>query len=204
MQPFDDEGGDDSDIVFRDLIMLTLSGFVTVAVLLLPHIGEPSAKTVAEETSQPPGNVIVEARWPDEIDSDVDLWVQAPGDVPVGYSNKGGAVFNLLRDDLGHQLDVSGLNYESSFSRGVIPGEYTVNLHLYRNRASRVEVPVTVVVSLKGGADTPSRQVLMSKVVLAREGEERTVFRFNLAEGGALVPGSVHSVRRPLRSGTKP
>jgi xanthosine utilization system XapX-like protein len=26
--------------------------------------------------------------------------VQAPGDVPVGYSNKSGGVFNLLRDDL--------------------------------------------------------------------------------------------------------
>ena len=40
MQPLDEDGGDDGDIVFRDLIMLTLSGFVTVAVLLLPHIGE--------------------------------------------------------------------------------------------------------------------------------------------------------------------
>ena len=78
---------------------------------------------------------MVEANWPPDMDSDVDLWVQAPGDMPVGYSNKGGAVFNLLRDDLGQQLDLSGLNYESSYSRGIVPGEYTVNLHLYRNRA---------------------------------------------------------------------
>ena len=199
----DDEGGDDSDIVFRDLIMLTLSGFVTVAVLLLPHIGEPKAKTVAEVTSQPPGNVIIEARWPDGTDADVDLWVQAPGDVPVGYSNKGGAVFNLLRDDLGHQLDVSGLNYESAYSRGIVPGDYTVNVHLYRNRAPRADVPVTVVVSVRSGPDMPTRQVLMSKVTLAREGEERTVFRFNLNEAGAVVPGTVNSVQKALRSGTK-
>jgi len=33
----------------------------------------------------------------------VDLWVQAPGDVPVGYSNKSGGVLNLLRDDLGKE-----------------------------------------------------------------------------------------------------
>ena len=45
MQPLDEDGGDDADIVFRDLIMLTLSGFVTIAVLLLPHIGESRAKT---------------------------------------------------------------------------------------------------------------------------------------------------------------
>ena len=92
---------------------------------------------------------MVEANWPPDLDSDVDLWVQAPGDVPVGYSNKGGAVFNLLRDDLGQQLDLSGLNYESSYSRGIVPGEYTVNVHLYRNRAAVAAVPVTVVVSTK-------------------------------------------------------
>ena len=203
MQPLDEEGGDDADIVFRDLIMLTLSGFVTVAVLLLPHIGESRAKTVAE-TAEPPGNVMIEARWPDQLDTDVDLWVQAPGDVPVGYSNKGGAVFNLLRDDLGQQLDLSGLNYESSFARGIVPGEYTVNLHLYRNRAGAALVPVTVVVSTKARTADPSRQVLMTKLDLDHEGQERTVFRFKLAEDGQVVPGSVNSLQRPLRSGTKP
>ena len=52
------------------------------------------------------------------MDADVDLWVQAPGDISVGYSNKGSAVFNLLRDDLGKRVDVTGLNYETSYSRG--------------------------------------------------------------------------------------
>ena len=36
-----------------------------------------------------------------------------------------------------------------------------------------------------------------------REGEERTVFRFKLTEGGTVVPGSVNSLQRPLRSGVK-
>ena len=202
MQPLDEEGGDDADIVFRDLIMLTLSGFVTVAVLLLPHIGESRAKA-ATETAEPPGNVMIEARWPDQLDTDVDLWVQAPGDVPVGYSNKGGAVFNLLRDDLGQQLDLSGLNYESSYARGIVPGEYTVNVHLYRNRAGVALVPVTVVVSTKARSADPSRQVLMTKLELDHEGQERTVFRFKLDENGQVVAGSVNSLQRPLRSGTK-
>jgi hypothetical protein len=115
MQPFDEDGGEDGDIVFRDLIMLMLSGFVTVAVLLLPHIGESRAKA-ATETVQPPDNVLIEARWPDRMDTDVDLWVQAPGDVPVGYSNKGGAIFNLLRDDLGERADALG-----SITRSAMP-----------------------------------------------------------------------------------
>jgi hypothetical protein len=204
MPTLDDEGGgDDSDIVFRDLILLMLTGFVTVAVLMLAHVNPKAAAANAKDAAAP-GNVMVEANWPPGMDSDVDLWVEAPGDVPVGYSNKGGAVFNLLRDDLGHQLDLSGLNYESSYARGVVPGEYTVNLHLYRNRATAAAaVPVTVIVSSKQNAEAPVRQILMSKVELPREGQEKTVFRFRLTEAGAVVPGSVNSLQRPLRSGTK-
>jgi hypothetical protein len=202
MPTLDDETGDDGDIVFRDLILLMLTGFVTVAVLMLAHINPKAAAARAQDTAQP-GSVLVEATWPPEMDSDVDLWVQAPGDVPVGYSNKGGAVFNLLRDDLGHQLDLSGLNYESSYSRGIVPGEYTVNVHLYRNRAVQPPVPVTLIVSSKRAAQDPARQILLSKVELVREGQERTVFRFRLTEGGEVVAGSVNSVQRQLRSGVK-
>ena len=39
-----------------------------------------------------------------------DLWVQAPGDLPIGYSNKSGGVFNLLRDDLGKAKDMTDGN----------------------------------------------------------------------------------------------
>lgn len=201
MQGLDTGFEDAGDTVYRDVIMLALAGFMTIVILMLAHINpkqEANAATVA-----PPGNVMIEANWPPEMDSDVDLWVQAPGDNPVGYSNKGGAVFNLLRDDLGHQLDISGLNYESSFSRGIIPGEYTVNLHLYRNRARNVDVPVTVVVSVKSDANGPARQILMTRLTMGREGEERTVFRFQLTEGGSVVPGSVNSLQRRLRSGAK-
>jgi hypothetical protein len=198
MQPFDEDGGEDGDVVFRDLIMLTLSGFVTVAVLLLPHIGETRAKA-ASETATPPGNVMIEARWPDQVDSDVDLWVQAPGDVPVGYSNKGGAVFNLLRDDLGELADATRMNYEVSYARGLPVGEYTVNVHLYRNTSYADRVPVTVVASVKRTEQDATRQLLASTVELVREGQELTVFRFRLDAGGDLVPGSVSSLQRPLR-----
>jgi hypothetical protein len=193
----DDAGG----TVFRDVVMLALVGFVALVIMLLPHLNPPGAKTADDTT--PPGNVIVEVRWPDEIDADVDLWVQAPGDMPVGYSNKGGAAFNLLRDDLGNRVDVTGLNYETSYSRGVLPGEYTVNLHLYRNPSKTYPVPVTVVTSVKRRADLAARQLLASKVLLVREGEEMTVYRFRLSEAGALVAGSVHSLDKPLRAGKK-
>jgi hypothetical protein len=194
-EPFNDDVG---GTVFRDVIMLALAGFVAMVILLLPHLnppGETAAKSV-----DPPGNVIVEVRWPDELDSDVDLWVEAPGDVPVGYSNKGGAIFNLLRDDLGHKRDATEINYEVSYSRGIPPGEYTVNLHLYRNAGGVLPVPVTVVTSVKQETNERPRQLLSSKIELDREGMEVTVYRFQLTERGTLVPGSVHSLQRDLRA----
>lgn len=190
---FDDESG---ATVFRDVIMLALAGFVTLVLLLLPHLN-PRAKT--EDAIRSPGNVIIEARWPDEMDADVDLWVQAPGDVPVGYSNKGGAVFNLLRDDLGHTADLTGLNYEFSYSRGVPAGEYAVNVHLYRNHESNT-IPVSIVVSVKGSVNESAKQLLATKVTLEHEGQELTAFRFRLDDKARLVSGSVHDLPKSLRT----
>ncbi len=190
---FDDESG---ATVFRDVIMLALAGFVTLVLLLLPHLN-PRAKT--EDAIRSPGNVIIEARWPDEMDADVDLWVQAPGDVPVGYSNKGGAVFNLLRDDLGHTADLTGLNYEFSYSRGVPAGEYAVNVHLYRNHESST-IPVSIVVSVKGSVNESAKQLLATKVTLEHEGQELTAFRFRLDDKARLVSGSVHDLPKSLRT----
>jgi hypothetical protein len=193
-----DQDEDETGTVFRDVIMLALAGFVAMVILLLPHINPPGR--AAQENTQPPGNVIVEVRWPDELDCDVDLWVEAPGDIPVGYSNKGGVIFNLLRDDLGRRADATGMNYEVSYSRGIVPGEYTVNVHLYRNAAGVLPIPVTVVTSVKKSAKESARQLLASNIELGREGQEMTVYRFRLSEDGDLVPGSVHSVQRNLRS----
>jgi hypothetical protein len=198
MHDFDPLDDDASGTVFRDVVMLALVGFVAIVVMLLPHLNPPGAKTADNMT--PPGNVIVEIRWPDDIDADVDLWVQAPGDVPVGYSNKGGAIFNLLRDDLGNRVDVTGLNYETSYSRGIQPGEYAVNLHLYRNPSGVSPIPVTVVTSVKRDAKETARQLLASEVLLVNEGEEVTVYRFDLSEDGDLVAGSVHSLHKALRT----
>jgi hypothetical protein len=193
---------DATGTVFRDVITLALAGFVAIVILLLPHLNPPGARTA--DMSEPPGNVIVEIRWPDDVDADVDLWVQAPGDVPVGYSNKGGARFNLLRDDLGRRGDAADLNYEVAYARGIAAGEYTVNLHLYRNPAQVYPVPVSVILSVKKSARESGRQLLASRVRLDREGQELTVFRFRLDAAGDLVPGSVHSLQRALRSARKP
>jgi hypothetical protein len=196
LDPWD--SGDDSGTVFRDVILLALAGFVFITVLLLPHIN-PKAKQ-GEGSTDPPGNVIAEMRWDDKLRTDVDLWVQAPGDVPVGYSNKSGLIFNLLRDDLGSQADPTDVNFETSFSRGIPPGEYTVNVHLFRNLENTYPINVRVVVRVKTDNEAGARPIAATTVRLDREGQELTAFRFRLTEKGELVPNSMNSVFKPLRS----
>ena len=98
------------------------------------------------------------------------------------------------------RADATGLNYETSYSRGILPGEYAVNLHLYRNPSNAYPVPVTVVTSVKASTEQSARQLLAREALLVSEGEELTVYRFELSEGGDLIAGSVHSLYKPLRS----
>jgi len=191
---------DASNTVFRDVIFLALAGFVAMVLLLLPHLNPPAT---ANEGTPAPGNVIVELSWPETVDADVDLWVQAPGDVPVGYSNKGGLLFNLLRDDLGGQSDVTNVNYEVSYSRGIAAGEYIVNVHLYRDMSGQLPLPVTVAVSVKKSAKVAAKRILHTKLLLRHQGQELTAFRFELGEKGNLVPGSVYDLPIALRSKKK-
>ncbi len=188
---------DDDATVFRDVILLALLGFVTIVVLLLPHLNPPVQATQAMPQA---GNVFVEVRWPDALDTDVDLWVQAPGDVPVGYSNKGGRIFNLLRDDLGHEDDVNGQNFEFAFSRGAPAGEYTVNLHLYSNASKQLPVPAVVKIGVLNSSERGVTPIATEKIELVRVGEELTVARFSLDAAGNLVQGSRHRLQRRLRS----
>lgn len=195
MDPFGDNLADDTTgTTFRDVILLALIGFVAMVVMLLPHIHK--AKTDAEDY-KPPGNVIVEMHWPDDMPYDVDLWVKAPEHEPVGFWNQGNEVLNLLRDDLGEGRDASNRNYEMIFSRGIPAGEFIVNVHMYGPLPAGVEVPVRVVVAVRERYGT-TRQLLQTTVKLRYRNQEETAYRFRLTKEGELVKGSVSTLRRNL------
>ncbi len=185
---------DTTGTVFRDVLMLALIGFVAMVIVILPHISESKQK---DNEHRSPGNIVVEIHWPDDLPVDVDLWVQGPQDVPVGFFNQNSELFNLLRDDLGTEGDATELNYEVSYSRGIKAGEYIVNVHMYGPVPTGVVVPVTVVVSVRQRYDT-LRQILTTEIKLERRNQEETAFRFSLTANGDLVPGSVTTLRRRL------
>jgi hypothetical protein len=183
-------------VVFRDLLFLMLLGFLAMVVWMLPHLNPPAKDAAAE----PPGNLIVAITWP-EGNTDVDLWVMGPQEIrPVGYSNKGGILFNLLRDDLGTMPDATPLNYENAYTRGIVEGEYVVNVHCYR--CPVVPVPVDVEISVNSGEPGKEslRAIAAASVTLDRNGVERTALRFKLTSDGLLVAGSMNNVFRPLRA----
>ena len=185
--------------VWLDTALLMLGGFILTTVLMMSVVNPP-AKSADSEGDKAPGNVVIEAQWPDKLDADVDLWVEAPGDRPVGYSNKSGQIFSLLRDDLGKPLDVTNLNYEVAYTRGTPAGDYVINLHLYRALADFLPIDVQVVASVRATAQGETVPLVSTHAPLYKVGQELTAIRFRLDSKGQLVPGSVNSIYKPLRS----
>jgi len=168
------------------LLVLTFvqSAFVFLA---LPQINPPAS---ADPNIPPPGNIAVLACWPEGA-IDVDLWLGAPNDKPVGYSRKSGKVWSLLRDDLGTALDETPINCESAFARATPAGEYVANVHCY---SCTGPTTVQVEIALNG-------RLLVKREVVLQPKQERTVKAWRLDAAGVVTGGD--EVYRPLRSDKK-
>lgn len=175
---------------YRDLLIALLVVFMAMAALAVV------TATKAEQVGVTQGSLVIEMRWDRASDSDMDLWVEAPGDAPVGFSHMADTHCNLLRDDLGRALDTESRNEEMVVCRGTPAGEWIVDAMLYRSYDDVFPVHVTVtVMRIDGGG---LRTLLSRRVDLAREGEQVTVWRFSLGGKGAVVPGSVNDLPMPL------
>lgn len=181
-----------------DMMMALFLALGAVVYILLPLIADPLEKS--DEAPAPQGNLIIELYWPDDIDSDIDLWAMAEADgMPVGYSNKGGPIFNLLRDDLGRTADISGRNQEIMYSRGIPDGLYVVNAHLFSPKGAKVPIPVKLIVAAKKDDASDYKQLFVVNAELLFYGHERTLARFVMKDG-ELVPDSYDSIDTPLRA----
>jgi stress response protein YsnF len=110
----------------------------------------------------------------------------------LSYLNKDAGWLHLDRDDQGNITDtviiegrevVYPVNQEVVTIRGIIGGEYTLNLYYYENRSNQ---PVTVTVKIE--KVNPSLElVYYDEVVLEREDVEKTVLRFTLNGNGEFL-----------------
>lgn len=179
-------------IAFRDILFNTILFYVFCFSIALLNMN-PKAKE-ADKTSDPPGNLSVMIMWPEGA-TDIDLWVYGPGEHrPIGFSNKTGVNWSLLRDDLGTINDTMPANVENAYSRAIEPGRYYFNLHAY----SGITYPQTVTFELSVLQNGKSRVLLTTSVVLAKKGQELTVVQLDIDKAGNIVPGKTNSVFFPM------
>ncbi|NTF69356.1 hypothetical protein [Rhizobium rhizogenes] len=173
--------------LIQDVLLAMLLGVAAVIMFILPSV-HPAAQE--DDPISQPGNLIVSAAWPAGND-DVDLWVSYADDFAVGYSNKSGKVWSLLRDDRGMVDDFSGLNFESAFTRGLPDGEYAINVRCYS--CSLMPMPVSVEVRLADGST-----IWKGTIDILKDGQERTAIRFRIANG-AVVADSANQVFKQMK-----
>ena len=187
--------------LFVDLMMSTL---VVVTALLIASNAvekEKQQKAIEEASIRTDGEYAITMVWPDGSMDDVDLYVRDPAGKIAFFSARDVGLMHLEHDDQGASSDQEKTgsgnvqvdrNEERVILRGTIPGEYTVNAHMYGKRDPQ---PTTVTIRLfkLKGDDT---QVAMRSVTLARDGAEMTAFRFIVNADGSLA--EINQLQRSL------
>jgi hypothetical protein len=180
------EGQDDGTFVpFTDMLLNVLMGF-SIMVFIAFSLIRPEMLTGDVEVR---AEYIITTTWPDNHPDDIDTYVQDPGGNIVWYRNPEAGLLTLDRDDRGNFRDVivvngerieNPINQETITMRGIVAGEYVVNVYHYV--ANGVDpVPVTVKVE----RINPSVEVVFyGTVELDHRGDEQTVIRFTLDEEG--------------------
>ena len=136
--------------------------------------------------------LLVTVGWPDKHPDDIDLFVQDPIGNMVWYRRRESGFMVLDRDDRGGLNDFIMVNGQKVLSpirqeivsiRGIVAGEYTVNVYHFAALTGKT-VPVTVKVEKLN----PTVQVVYYDTVeLNQGGTERTAVRFVLDPKGAVV-----------------
>ena len=125
-----------STIGFIDILFNILVGFAFLFIVAFLLI-KPEAK---REDFDRKAEFIVVMEWDYERQDDIDLYVQDPSKTIVHFRNARANFMHLDKDDLGKRNDtimVNGvekivkINREVVTIRGIVPGEYIVNVHFY-------------------------------------------------------------------------
>lgn len=177
----------DTGVGFTDLLFNALLGFVVMFILSYLLIN-PIARTGAVD---PKAEFLITLAWPDGRRDDADLYVEDPAGNLVWFREREAGLMHLDRDDLGQRNDVvevggqkvqNPLNQETVSIRGILPGEYVVNVHLYR-AVEEGPLPATIKVEKLN----PTVEVVFyGAVELARQGDERTAVRFSVRADGSI------------------
>ena len=170
-------------MLFKALQVITFLFFIALLVI------SPEAK---QGKVDPKAEFIITMSWPDSHPDDIDLYVEDPGGNIVWYHDREAGFMVLDRDDRGganNAITVNGRKVQSPIRqetvsiRGIVAGEYTVNVNYY---LATTTAPVPV--SVKIEKVNPTVEVVhYDTLVLDHSGQEDTVVRFRVAENGDVT-----------------
>lgn len=186
---------------FTDLLFNTLLGFTLlffISIIFMNPIAKLGNITYKAE-------YIITVSWPEDQPDDIDLWVQNPYQETVSYLRKEAGWLHLDRDDRGDLNDtvmingeavVHPINQEVVTIRGIISGEYIVNLHYYESLSNQ---PVRASVKIEK-VNPLLRLVFIDQLVLDKVDDEKTVLRFELdGEGNIVAMNQLEKILTPYR-----
>ncbi len=172
---------------FTDLLFNALLGFTFLFLVAIMFMN-PEAKSGIID---PKAEYILTITWEDFSPDDVDVWVEDPEGQVVWFRTPEAGLLHLDRDDRGlvnDTITINGeevenpLNQEVVTLRGVVKGEYIVNLHYY---SSETEKPVDVNVRL-AKVNPKLEVVYYGTVTLEKRGDEKTAVRFSIGRDGEV------------------
>jgi hypothetical protein len=172
-----------SVMLFKGLQVVAFLFFIALLVM------NPEAKSGKVDTK---AEFLITASWPDSHPDDVDLYVEDPAGNIVWYHVREAGFMVLDRDDRGglnNTIVVAGkrisspIRQETVSIRGIVAGEYTVNVNHYLATTG-----ATVPVAVKVEKVNPALEVVhYDTLPLDRTGLERTAVRFRIAENGGII-----------------
>lgn len=172
---------------FIDLLFNALLGFTVLYILAVIAVQPEQPKEGANLKAE----FIISINWDENSPDDVDVWVRDPQGEVVSYLNKEAGWLHLDRDDRGDLNDtvvidgeevVYPINQEIVTLRGLIPGEYVVNLYYYETKSKQ---PVDATVKIE--RINPSVQtVFVEQVTLQQQDDELTAIRFHMTSDGEV------------------
>jgi hypothetical protein len=175
-----------SVVLFKALQILAFLFFVAL-LIVAPEAKEGKVDSKAE--------FLISLDWPDNHPDDFDIFVQDPIGNIVWFRRREAGFMLLDRDDRGGVNDFVLVNGQKVLTstrqelvsiRGIVAGEYTVNVYHFAALTGQA-VPVTVTVQKLN----PMVKIVAKETVdLDQGGAEKTAVRFTLDATGAVTETS--------------
>jgi hypothetical protein len=172
-----------SVMLFKALQIVAFLFFIAV-LSIAPDAKDGKVDTKAE--------FIITMDWPDNHPDDLDLFVQDPIGNIVWYRHREAGFLTLDRDDRGGANDfilVNGMKIPSPVReeivtvRGLVPGEYTVNVSHFQAISGQ---PVEATVKVQK-LNPVAQLIFDDKVMVDHTGDEKTALRFKLDAEGKVI-----------------